>query len=498
MINVGFIGCGRIADLHAMGYKDNPDARIYAVCSLDRDQAEARKTEWGAEKAYTSHRELLDDPKVDAVEVLSPYDTHEAVVIDAAAAGKHIACQKPTTTSLDSADRMAAAAERAGIVYKTTEVYVTYPPIVLAKRLIDEGVVGDPVGIRMKYMGSPIGGWPVSPATYEQQLRIAAKGFGLETFDHGHHEWATGWYLLGDVERVCAWVDSVDGMLDLPSTLMWKCRDGKRYGVCDYMYAEDLPIPTKYYPNDEWFELTGTRGMILINRGTGELFDRPPVSVFTDKGWEHHTDVPADWSEGFIGATRNFIAAIQGSEPPRLNPAEAREVLRFALAIRASAHQRREVYLDELEMPFPALYNWRRRRRERKEVIVGPRRRSLFGWLGGNTEKYARQAQELTENLGDRFDPSSVKDWTCVVGLHLTAEGGVKDLKFGIHVKDGAVEIRSGGLPEDAVVTLRMPAGTWAAILLKKKRLETAIFQGKIKHEGRGEEALRLRSAFKI
>ncbi len=56
MINVGFIGCGRIADLHALGYKDNPDARIYAVCDVSPDRAEARKNEWGAEKAYTDHR----------------------------------------------------------------------------------------------------------------------------------------------------------------------------------------------------------------------------------------------------------------------------------------------------------------------------------------------------------------------------------------------------------------------------------------------------------
>jgi hypothetical protein len=47
-------------------------------------------------------------------------------------------------------------------------------------------------------------------------------------------------------------------------------------------------------------------------------------------------------------------------------------------------------------------------------------------------------------------------------------------------------------------LTLIMPAGTWAAILLGKKRLETALLQGKIKYEGRAEEGLKLRGAFGI
>ena len=494
MINVGFIGGGRISDLHALGYRDNPDARIYAVCDVDAERAEARKQVWGAEKAYTDRRDLLSDGNVDAIEVLTPYDTHEAVVLDAVAAKKHVACQKPMTTTLASADRMVAAAKAAGIVFKVTEIYVTYPPLVFAKKLIDDGVIGDLLGMRIKYIACPNGGWEVPHSTYEQQMRIAAQGLGFETFDHGHHEWATAWYILGEAERVCAWIDTINGILDDPATVMWKSRDGKRYGTCDFLFAEHMTIPSKYYANDEWFEITGSRGLILVNRGTGELSDRPPVSVCTGETWRHYEDVAADWSEGFIGATRNFIAAIQGKEQPRLNGDEGREVLRFGLAVTLSAAKRREVYLDELDRAFPALLNWRRRRRERKDVIVGPQRRRLAG-SGGPTAKYASQARELTEQLAARFDPAKAGDWECVIGLHLTAEGGVPDQSFGVFVKDGKLEMRCGELPENADLTLRMSAGLWAAILLRKRRLETAVLRGKVKYEGRAEQGLRLKSA---
>ncbi|HQL83548.1 MAG TPA: Gfo/Idh/MocA family oxidoreductase, partial [Spirochaetota bacterium] len=70
-INVGFIGCGRISDLHYPGYKSAGEARVYAVCDADPDTAAARKRQWKAAKAYTDYRELLADPAVDAVEILT-------------------------------------------------------------------------------------------------------------------------------------------------------------------------------------------------------------------------------------------------------------------------------------------------------------------------------------------------------------------------------------------------------------------------------------------
>ena len=497
MINVGFIGCGRIADLHCLGYRDNPHARIYAVCDTNAERVEARRVEWGAERAYTNYRELLSNPDVDAVEVLTPFETHEKIVIDAIKAEKHVACQKPMTTSLRSADRIVQAANQAGVVFKVTEIYVQYPPIVLAKKLIDDGEIGEPIGMRIKYICSPLGGWEVQPFTYEQQLEKAAKGFGLETFDHGHHEWATAWYLLGRPERVKAWIDSEDGVIDCPCTIMWKCRDSKRYGIIDFMFATDMNIPTKYYSNDEWYEINGSRGILIINQGTGNIRQGPAISVFNGRDWKH-IEAPSDWAEGFIGATHNFIGAIRGEEEPHLSGEEGREVLRFAFAVARSAHKRREVYVDEFDQPLPALYSWFRRQRERKDVIVGPRRRSLLGGLWGGTAKYASRARELTEKLAERFDAEAAKGWDCVLGLHLTAEGGAKEEKFAIRIRDCKLEITSGELPENALLTLRMSAGTWAAILLGKKRIETAVFQRKIKWEGRVEEAMKLRSVFRF
>ncbi len=496
MINVGFIGCGRIADLHALAYRNSPEARLYAICDPDPETRMRRQAEWGPEKAYADYRTLLDDPRVDAVEILCPYDQHEPVFLAAVQAGKHVACQKPMTTTLASADRMVAASKQTKKVTKITEIYLQYPPIVLAKRLLEEGSIGDPMGLRINCISSPKGGWHVPARTYEQQVRIASLGLGLETFDHGHHEWATAWHLLGDVERVSAWIDTLNGIVDCPATVMWKGRGNKRYGVCDFLFCPDLEIPSKYYSNDEMYQLIGSKGLILVNRGTGDLFDRPPVSLFDGAKWTHFEDVQGDWAQGFIGAGRNFIAAIQGREQPLLTMEQGREVLRFAMAVTLSARKRREVFLDELDHPMPWWYAWRRRRRERRDCVVRTqtRGRRLFG----DYAKYAPQARELTLRLPERFDATAAGEWECVIALTLTGENGVGDGQFGLTVRQGRLDVMADALPENSDLSLTVPAGVWAAILLGKKRIETALMQGMIRYSGQVEKALPLRSAFRI
>ena len=124
-LNIGIIGCGLISTLHAAGYRDNPRVRLHAICDLDEQLVAARKEEWRVEKTFTDYRELLADPAVDAVEIITPHKLHEQITIDALDAKKHVALQKPMTTSLESADRMVAHAKKSGLVFKVTDNYVS-------------------------------------------------------------------------------------------------------------------------------------------------------------------------------------------------------------------------------------------------------------------------------------------------------------------------------------------------------------------------------------
>ncbi len=337
--------------MHQLGHAVKGESSLCAVCDVDAGVVEARQQEWNVPKAYADYHDLLEDPEIDAVEILTPQPFHEQMTVDALEAGKHVAVQKPMTISLASADRMIEAAKRSGTVFKVTDNYLFYPPIMFAKKLIDDGVIGEPNMLRMKFIGGLWhGGWHVPPETWAWRIQEVNEGRGIQTFDHGHHMWATAWHLLGEIERVTAWVDKTLGFIDCPAVIMWKYKAERRYGVCDYTQAVDLKIPSKYYACDEWFEITGSRGIIMIRRATGNLLDGPAVSVFTNDVWAHH-DVASDWSLGFVGATGNFIAAIQGKEEPLLTGGQAKEILRFAFALRQSSDEHREVMLEEVQEP---------------------------------------------------------------------------------------------------------------------------------------------------
>ncbi len=440
---------------------------------------------------------MLQDDNLDAVEILTPQTLHEPMVLDAVRAGKHVALQKPMTINLASADRMLAAVAQAGVLFRVTDNYLFYPPIAAAKKMIDQGEIGTPTNLRMKLISGGSGGWEVPPESWQWRLAEKEAGRGMQTFDHGHHLWATAWFLLGGIERVTAWIDSIDGIIDSPAVIMWKYKDGIKYGQCEYAHAAEMRMPSKYYANDEWIEITGSHGIILINRCTGHLKAGPALSVFKNDTWRHYPDMETDWGQGFVGATHNFVAAIRGEARPLLTGLEGREILKVSLAITRSAQLRREVYVDELDAAFPHLYTLKRIRRDKKKNRQGKGFLEKLG-LGSNDSRYASRALELTEAFTARFDPVAAGEWEADIGLFLSADGSVPDTRFSVAIKAGRVVIEKGRLPENAQLVLSLPAGTWAAILLGKKRIETALIQRKLKLEGKAELGLKLRSVFGI
>jgi predicted dehydrogenase len=355
-VRVGIIGCGRISDLHASGYRSDPRARIVAVCDADVAKAEAKAREWGAEAAYSDYRALLDNARVDAVEIITPQRFHEPIALAAIAAGKHVSVQKPMTVDMDSADRMVRAADSAkGQVVKLFENYVFYPPLVALKRIIDEGSIGEPTSMRIKFISGARGGWDVPDSAWNWRKDEHKRGYGIQTFDHGHHMWSVAWYLMGEVERVFAWIDSVDGQIDCPAEIIWKYSGAPKYGSCDYSHATELTVPSKYYANDEWFEVTGSKGIASVSRCTGDIQNGAPVRMFVEGRWTEFPEIDADWAAGFRGATANFVSAILGEAAPMLSMAQGRSVLRMDLAIQESARTRVEIELAKFRGPLAVL-----------------------------------------------------------------------------------------------------------------------------------------------
>ena len=354
-LRVGFIGAGRISDLHAIEYLNNDRAEIAAVCDNVPEIAQRQGLAWGLpeKQIFTDYHDLLADKDIDLVEILLPHHLHYQAALDAAAAGKHISLQKPMALTVAEADGMIAAADKAGVIFKVFENFIFYPPVIRAKQLIEAGEIGTPLTIRIKSNAATSPNtWDVPFAAQAWRFNPATCGGGPLVFDDGHHKFSLAWYFMqGIAEEVHAWIGATQvssgsavGYLDSPAIVSWKF-PGNRFGSLEVVYSPELVLDTRHYAQDDRIEITGTRGVIWITRGHGKMMDVPPLVLYRDMEVHTFSDMQVGWEYSFINSTRHFIDAYFKGEPPSLTAWQGREILRFALAAQESARTGQSVSL---------------------------------------------------------------------------------------------------------------------------------------------------------
>jgi len=352
-LRVGFIGAGRITDLHCLGYKDNPKAELYAVCDVNEALLQRRVREWGVARAYTDYRQLLADPDVEAVEVITPHDLHAEMTVAALEAGKHVSVQKPMALNLAEADAMIEAAERSGKLFRVFENFRYYPPYNKAKELLEAGEIGEPLSIRIKCVsGDRRYGWQVPEGAWRWRADPARCGGSPGLFDHGYHVWSIAMYFLGRVERVFAFIGRTEvhpgWFADSPAVVSWKYAGVDKYGSYEAVASRELMVRTKYYAGDEWLEITGSRGVLWVNHCSGAMLDVPPLVMYRDGVMIRFSNIDWDWATSFINGAHDFVDAILEGRSSEIPGPEAKEVLRFSLAIQRSGEEHREVLLKEV------------------------------------------------------------------------------------------------------------------------------------------------------
>ena len=177
-------------------------------------------------------------------------------------------------------------------------------------------------------------------------------GGGRMALDYGYHVFGLAVHLMGDVEKVFAWItqqEIVHGwILDSPAVVIWKYRDAERYGSWDIVSSDGILVPTKYWPEDEWVEISGTRGFLWVNRCTSMLLDRPALVMYRDGETTEFSNLDTDCASSFIHGTHDWIDSLEEGRQAALSGEVGRRVLQFCRATQLSSRERREVLLDEV------------------------------------------------------------------------------------------------------------------------------------------------------
>ena len=164
-LKVGIIGTGVIFDLNILGYLDNTDVEIVALCNRTVEKAKEKMKKFNLNcniQIYKDYKEMIDSEDLDIVEILLPHHLHADATIYAAEKGvKAISVQKPMALTLKEADAMIEACEKSGSLLSIYENFLFIQHIQKAKELIEQDYIGDPTSLRIKIAMGGFGGWNV-------------------------------------------------------------------------------------------------------------------------------------------------------------------------------------------------------------------------------------------------------------------------------------------------------------------------------------------------
>src|SRR5439155_8791334 len=140
-IGVGFLGAGDIAVLHAAAVRRCPRANLVGLWNRNQDRAKQRASEFGC-KNYASPEELVKDPAIDAVFVLTNLETHLEYTRLALEAGKHVLVEKPVGVSVGEIEQMRTAAAARNLICMPGHNYVYEQGMTRTRELVEAGDLG--------------------------------------------------------------------------------------------------------------------------------------------------------------------------------------------------------------------------------------------------------------------------------------------------------------------------------------------------------------------
>ncbi len=296
MVRLALLGC---AHIHTPGFikmlAKRDDAKVVAVFDDDPQRA-AKNADQVNAPVVDDLDGLLGDEQLDAVIVCSETDRHEPLVLKAADAGRHLFVEKPLGFATDDAFRMAAAIEKAGVLFQTGYFLRGTPIHQKLKAMIDAGDFGTITRVRHSncHNGS-LGGWFDTEWRWMADPQRAGCGaFG----DLGTHSLDILMWLLGPVQRVAADVRVVTG----------------RYGECDeageaMLAFEGGPLATLA---GSWLDLANPVQLLISGTQAhaavfnGQLYIQSEVLKLD--GTKPVTDLPAAWPHAF----HLFLDAVAG------------------------------------------------------------------------------------------------------------------------------------------------------------------------------------------
>lgn len=299
-LKFGLVGAGGIAQAYAQAFNESKCCELVAVADLRPDAANALAEVVGG-KAYGEHIELAT-LGLDAVIIATPPATHADIACFFLEAGIPVLCEKPLTTNVADAERMIAAAEKAGVQFTMASKFRYCDDVVKAKGLIASGVLGDILQFENAFTAK------VDMSTrWNSNADLAGGGVLI---DNGTHSVDIIRYMLGGIESVLV-VDAggTQGLSVDENVKMFATTRGGVTASVDLTWGINKELP--YF-----ISVYGTNGTLHIGwRESKYKLNSSPDWIVFGTGY--------DKVASFRGKIENFANALRGNEDLFIKPSDA-------------------------------------------------------------------------------------------------------------------------------------------------------------------------------
>jgi len=141
-VRVGVIGAGYWGPNIVRNLHEAPGAEAVAVADLSKERLDVISKRFPAVRVTTDYRELVEDPSIDAICVVTPVRTHRKLAEEAFAAGKHVFVEKPLAHTVSDAEAIVRAADRAKKTLMVGHTFVYNPAVVAVKNILESDGIG--------------------------------------------------------------------------------------------------------------------------------------------------------------------------------------------------------------------------------------------------------------------------------------------------------------------------------------------------------------------
>ncbi len=318
----GIIGLGWFGEKHAEALSAIPNADIHSICTRTESRLNEVGDRFGVANRYTDYHEMLADPELESVSIVTMWDQHRDPTIAALEAGKHVFLEKPMASTLEDCDAIVEATEKSDAFFMTGHICRFNPRYAAAKQAISEGRIGKIVSM---YARRNLPKW-VGASVLDKIGPIIGDGV--------HDTDLMFWF--SESRAVSAYAQTVQFREhenpDL-GQVMYRLENG---ASCILESVWCLPDTTPFQI-DERLEVVGTEGSISVH-------DTHPNLMIVDKDGSTCPDTTY-WPEihgRLSGALRDELAyftncVATGEAPNIITAEESREAVRACLAAEESA-----------------------------------------------------------------------------------------------------------------------------------------------------------------